>query len=81
MESRVTHIDDTYIELFSEQLNMLLENIAVRENLSVDLIDKIHFYAVEIYQNNLKVILAEKSAYPDETAQTMSMPTPLPVRQ
>jgi hypothetical protein len=77
----MTHIDDTYIELFSEQLNMLLENIAVQENLSVDLIDKIHFYAVEIYQNNLKVILAEKSAFSDETTQTMSMPTPLPVRQ
>jgi hypothetical protein len=62
----MAHLYDIDFEPFSEELNVLLEEVAVREHLSAKVLDAIHLFTVELYRRNLITILNSKVVVPDE---------------
>ena len=62
----MAHLYDIDFEPFSEELNVLLEEIAVREHLSAKVLDTIHLFTVELYRRNLNAILGSRVVVPDE---------------
>ena len=62
----MAHLYDFDFEPFSEELNVLLEEVAVKEHLSAKVLDTIHLFTVELYRRNLNTILGARAVVPDE---------------